>query len=178
MKIKSLALAATVVLTATSVFADYGRTIQGTWTAGGSMLFDNDTEKGRDIQLTFSTGMYLENGWMIGGYCSFLDNDWYNSSSIGATTKWHFWDFGWDGESVPFSMYLGCDLGIGHLKTGVASNTAFVIGARLGLDFFLTDYCSLGIAADIHTATDDIYTKSSDITNSDMTVKFSVMFYW
>ena len=183
MRIKSVFFVSAIALaiTAASVSAqEYGRTLKGTYSLGGGAFFDTDSAMGRDIQLSFSFGYYLEDGFMLGGYATVYDNAWYNSDGIGATMKWHFWDFGLDDYSMPFSMYVGGDLGMGYVKTGLDSNSAFVVGARWGLDFFITYNVALGISADAHVATDDIYpaNKLKGLTNSVISVKLGVTFNW
>ncbi|MCL1909437.1 MAG: hypothetical protein FWG05_00710 [Kiritimatiellaeota bacterium] len=183
MQTKAFALATALALATSAAFAQYGyddniygRTLRGTWTVGGAAFVDTDTAMGREFQLSLTFGNYIDNGFMVGGYASLLDNEWFNTTTGGATCKWHFWDFG---PEQAFSMYLGGDLGLGYLKTGVDSNTALVIGARFGIDFFLTFNVSLGISADVHFATDDIYPGSKNgLTNSDITFRYGVSYYW
>ena len=189
MQIKFLALVAILALASQTAFAQYkyvdgnpvyGRTSQNTYTIGGAAFVDTDSALGTDIQLSLSFGYYIENGLMVGGYGSFWDNKWYNTSSVGGTGKWHFWDFGFDGQSMPCTVYLGADLGLGYVKTGVDSATALVFGARIGFDLFFTDNISVGIALDAHVATDDIYPVNKDkgLANTDFSLKYGVTYYW
>jgi len=185
MRTKTLAFAAalTLALSVSSVLAQYGRTAQGTWTAGGAAFYDADSHFEYDLKLTLTVGTYIEDGWMVGGYGNFTDNKWFNQSAAGATTKWHFWDFGWYSEAdrrnvMPFSAYLGADLGFGYVKTAADSNFAIELGARIGLDFFFTDYAAFGLSLNARVATDDIYTCKKGLTNTDLYVIYGVMFCW
>jgi len=185
MRTKTTALAAILALflATPSALAQYGRTAAGTWTAGGAAFYDTDELYEYDITLKLTLGLYIEDGWMVGGYGSFRDDKLLNQTAVGATTKWHFWDFGWYSDSerrniCPFSMYLGADLGIAYLKAADISNTAIELGARIGLDFFFTDYAALGLSLNARVATDDVYTGKKGLTNTDVYVIYGVMFCW
>jgi len=182
-KFTVFAAALALVLASPAAFAQYGRTAQGTWTAGGAAFYDTDSLFEYDLKLTLTVGTYIEDGWMVGGYGAFNDNKWFNQTAAGATTKWHFWDFGWYSESerrnvYPFSMYLGADLGLAFVKTAADSNTAVELGARVGLDFFFTDYAAFGLSLNAKVATDDVYTGKKGLTNTDVYVIYGVMFCW
>ncbi len=173
MKIRLIAVTVLSCLFATSLFA--GRTDQGTYTAGGSILIDFSSIVGTDINLDLTVGNYLETGIMAGGFLSVGDNDLVTSVTVGAQGKYHFLDNG----QTPFSPYIGADLGLAYSSSELDDTYAIVLGARLGFDYFLTENVALDTAIDFHVATDDIYTDDEDgLTSTDATLKVGLAFFF
>ena len=196
MKIKSLTLAAVLALASSSALAQWMpnepapapvfnafedssfenglRTEQGTWLFGGNMFIDPATAMGTDIKAEVIGGHYIMYGFMVGAYGAIQDNDWLTTYALGATCKWHFFD----DEMSPFSLFCGGDLGFAKTKTVTEDATAFTIGGRVGLDFYLTRNAAVETAFNLHLATSDIYTDKNGLTNVDFTITIGFVFLY
>ncbi|MGI5867958.1 MAG: hypothetical protein ACOX9C_00745 [Kiritimatiellia bacterium] len=152
------------------------RTDEGTWSLSGSLMIDTATYVGTDINADLHAGNYIRTGLLVGGYIGAWDNDLITTLEGGASVKYHVFD----NFSTPFSPFIGADLGLLHCSTSIDDAFALVLGARVGLDFFLTETIAVETALDAHVATDDVYTDDGDelLTNNDFQFKVGLAIFF
>ena len=152
------------------------RTDEGTWSLAGSLMVDTASYVGTDIDLDLYAGQYVQTGFLLGGYAGVWDNDLITILEGGATGKYHVLD----NLASPFSPFIGADVGILNCSTANDDVFALVLGARVGLDIFLTENVAIETSLDAHVATDDVYTDDGDdpLTNNDIRLKagFAIFF--
>ena len=156
--------------------ASAARTDEGTLSFGGSLDVDSASFVGTDIHADIYAGQYVQTGLLLGGYGSVWDNDLITTLEAGGTLKLHVLDT----LASPFSPFIGADVGILNCSTANDDVFALVLGARVGLDIFLTENVAIETSLDARVATDDVYTDDGDdpLTNNDIRLKagFAIFF--
>ena len=173
--ISALFLALCLLASAASA-ASAARTDEGTLSFGGSLDVDSASFVGTDIHADIYAGQYVQTGLLLGGYGSVWDNDLITTLEAGGTLKLHVLDT----LASPFSPFIGADVGILNCSTANDDVFALVLGARVGLDIFLTENVAIETSLDARVATDDVYTDDGDdpLTNNDIRLKagFAIFF--
>ena len=139
-------------------------------------LFDPDTIGDSELALDVKYGQFIQDNIEVGGYGSFLDNDFISRYGIGAFGEYNF-DQGT--EVVPF---LGTSIGWGASEidrpTEDDNKSALEIGFEGGAKYFIAENIALAASAEFKWATDDIYAEDDELADTDVKLNLGMRFYF
>lgn len=135
---------------------------------------DPTSAAGTQIDVAFSYGYFMADNFQMGFRLSGSDNDIATQYGVGGFVEYNF-DLG-NEEWLPF-----IEAGIGLLHSDIEAidnSTAIVLTLSPGLKYFIAPNVCVAGALVGDAASDEVFPDDGELKTSDITVEFSIRFYY
>lgn len=179
-KLISLAAALLALLAAAPDSSAKALVTQGSSEFGVSGLLDIESALGTDIEFDFRYAYFFFDRFSLGVLGGFGDNDATTRFDLSLVSEYNFAlsDSYRPLVGTDFVPFVGIGVGFLYADLNPGDETAAVFSGEAGLKFFLSD--SVAVTASLlgKLATDDVFADDAKATNTDLSIRLGMRFYF
>ncbi len=152
---------------------------EGTYELGFSGLVDFDTADDALVRFDMTWGEFVKDYWEVGVVGGLNVSESLTQFRAGVFTEYNFEI---DSTVLPFIgtslNILAADVDLRDSGGPDGEETAFGLGAEIGLKGFLSDHVALTGSIDFQWASEEVFLEKNGATDTDARLKFGLRFYY